>query len=470
MVVVLGACHGDDHIPPPMPDAGTQRVAVGTQVVDHAAYVGGITVDGDVIFYDTNADGHTVAKAVPLAGGDVVTIATSAGTGKADVRFEIDGHVVFAWTDRGNRVANLTIWSRATGTIAIGPNVRPGRAAATSDGAYVLYERDVTANTVSVVGGPIAGTHALLATANSLDSSCWQNTDLAASGDRLVARYCPDPATAFTLATFAANGQVATLASDVPGAFYGANQIVWRDATGVLTAAAADGTAPQVLGSDVAEFAISADESTAAYRTNAGAIATAPLAGGSATTLVASGAMALGALSPDRQTVLYASAIDDRGTGFVQPYTDVQLVAPSAAHALVPTPTSCAGCMASPFTPDGQYVLELDPIDNSSAADAAGPLHVFRAATGESIGSFGSVVYNALAIGDQLFAFDAARDATLDSGWSYGLTLVSPDLSTQAIVARVADGFALDPAHMHVAVSFTDTGDRLAGIWVAPVP
>lgn len=49
-------------------------------------------------------------------GGEPTTIATSAGTGKQDIRFEVWGDTVLAWTDRGNRTSTLTVWSAASGS------------------------------------------------------------------------------------------------------------------------------------------------------------------------------------------------------------------------------------------------------------------------------------------------------------------------------------------------------------------
>jgi hypothetical protein len=106
------------------------------------------------------------------------------------------------WTDRGNRVATLTIWSRNTGVVSIGSNVRPGRAAATPDGRFVMYERDITATTANVALGPIPGMQAVVAGANSADSTCWQTTDLVSVGGRLLVRFCPGTSTTFTLRSY----------------------------------------------------------------------------------------------------------------------------------------------------------------------------------------------------------------------------------------------------------------------------
>src|ERR1700729_1031732 len=130
LAVLAAACGSSHGAQPdaPVADSGVPITATGTHLVDHPAVVGGVTSDGYVAYYDMNADGHTVAEIIPLAGGTATPIATSTGSGKVDIKFETVGPIVFAWTDRGNRQSTLTIWSAATGAISIGSDVRPGRA------------------------------------------------------------------------------------------------------------------------------------------------------------------------------------------------------------------------------------------------------------------------------------------------------------------------------------------------------
>jgi hypothetical protein len=471
IALVLAGC-GDNLAAPhdastdaPPPDAGAPaRVATGTHVVTHPAVVGGITADHYIAFFDTDASAHSVAKVIPVAGGTETTISTSDGTGKPDVRFETWGGVVFAWTDRGNRVAKLAMWSQAAGVVDVGMGVRPGRAAATADGAHVLFERDITTTTASIVAGPIAGPVAMLASADSQDTACWQNTDLMAVGDRFLVRYCPAGATAFTLRSYAADlASYVELSTSAELAIYGKNHVVWRDATGALASAAPDGTAITPLAQNATDAVLSADETEVAYRTTAGAILAVSIAGGTPRTLVASGAQLLGALSPDRQTALYATQIDDRGSGFVQPYTDAR----AGATILASAATTCAGCLVDSFSTDSKTALLLDPIDNSTTADGAGPIRFVDVATGATIASVGSVMYNALAAGDRFLLLDATRDTTLSTGWSYGLTLRGTAATDEAQpVASGAEDFAIDHARATAIVSFSAGDDGLTGLWV----
>ena len=461
-VVACSSSHGTS--PDAGGDAGFPVTATGTHLVDHPAVVGGITSDNYVAYYDTDADGHTVAEIIPLAGGTATPIATSSGSGKIDIRFETVGPVVFAWTDRGDRMSTLTMWSAATGPIAVGPGVRPGRAGATADGTQVLYETAVTATSANVVAGPIAGTPQLVGSANASDNDCWQDTDLTSSGSALFARFCPGTATAFSLVTVA--GSAATLSTDAIDAYYGSSAIVWLEASGTLA------TATAVLATDATQFSISPDETTAAWLTGSGAIYLGSL-GSAAPELVVAAPLAkqLGAISPDDQTVLFASQVVDMGSGYVQPYTDVLEARPGMQPiVLVPQPTSCPSCMFSSFTPDGAYALVLDPIDNSEAADAAGPIHAFATADGTSVGSFGSGVYSAVAVrGTSLIALDAVRASSLETGWAYGITLRASPEAGDTVIAQGAENFTFDASLEHAIASFSGSGSD-AGIWVAPIP
>jgi hypothetical protein len=472
LAVVAAACGSSHGGGPDAPPADSSEVPSGTHLVDHPAVVGGITSDGYVAYYDENADGHTVAEVIPLAGGAAMPIATSTGSGKLDIKFETIGPLVLAWTDRGNRMATLTMWSAAAGAIAIGADVRPNRAGGSTDGTAVLYESAVTATTANVTAGSLASTQ-LVGSANAADNDCWQDTDLAASAGRLVARYCPGASTSFSLVSVAADGSSpVTLSTDASSAYYGSAAIVWTESSGALDVGTPDGSSTRALAGDASAFAVASDESTVAWLTTGGAIYLQAVAGsGSAQLVVASGAMQLGALSPDDQTVMYATQVVAMGSGYIQPYTDVLVARPGVAPlVLEPDPTSCAGCMYNSFTPDGAYALALDPIDNSDTADGAGPVRAFATSDGSSVFTFGSAVYAAVAVrGSSVIVLDAARNSALESGWAYGITLRGPqpdDAGT--VIARGAESFVFDPALTMAAVSFAGS-DATAGIWVTPL-
>lgn len=483
-LVGAAACGSGDTTPvdattPDAPAPAPTRVAIGRRLIDHAAVVGGITSDGYVVFSDLDPNGHSVAKVIPIDGGPETVIATSTGTGKADLRFEIRGGVVFAWADRGNRVATLSIWSQATGVVVRGPNTRPGRAAATADGRTIAYERDVTATTVNLVAGPVAGPDVVIAAANAEDGTCWRDTDLASLGaasSRLLVRYCPAGTTAFTLRSLATDGATKDLSLAAEAASFGATRTVWREPGGML-ATTQDGVTIDTLATNASRFVLSRDLATLAYLTPDGAIFGLPTDRSAAPRMMVAApeAKQLGALSPDGQTVLYASQTEDRGQDTIAPYTDVRASnAVDAPRVLIPGTTSCPACLADSFTPDGRYALVLDPIDNTPAADGAGTIKVFALADGKEVTSFGSGIYTAIALGGSgttsRFVFiDAVRDATLATGWVYGLTArtLAPD-APAAVIARGAENFALDRAHARGVISFSGTDD-VAGLWVVPL-
>lgn len=477
-VAALAAC-GSSPPPPPAPDAAIpSRVATGRRLVDHAAIVGGLTSDRYVVYSDVNADGHSVAKAMSLDGGLEAVIATSSGTGKSDLRFEIRGRVVFVWSDRGNRMSTLTVWSAATGPIPRGSGVRPGRAAASADGTAIAYEKDITTTTASLVAGPLAGPDTVISTANAEDATCWRDTDLASLGARLLVRYCPVGATAFTLRGLAPGGAMTDLTLDAADARFGVDRIVWRETGGAL-AATTDGAAVTRLATGASAFTATRDLAAAAFLTSDGAIQAVPTDGSQAArVLVPAGeARQLGALSPDGQTVLYATQIEDRGPGHVAPYTDVRASMPSGApRTLAPGTTSCPGCLSDPFTPDGRIALVIDPIDNTPALDGAGTIRVLALADGAEVASFGSTIYNAYAIAgtgagaESRFVFaEAVKDESLVTGWIYGLTARALGSKAEATtLAAGAEDFVIDRASATAVVSFNGDDD-ISGIWITPL-
>ncbi|HEY1549932.1 MAG TPA: hypothetical protein VGG28_19015, partial [Kofleriaceae bacterium] len=282
----------------------------------------------------------------------------------------------------------------------------------------------------------------------------------------------PGASTAFSLVSFADDGSSPiTLSTDASAAYYGSAQIVWIGSTGALDAGTPDGSNTVALAGDASAFAVSSDESTVAWLTTGGAIYEQALAGsGSAQLVVASGAMQLGAVSPDDQTVMYATQVVDMGSGYIQPYTDVVVARPGMAPiVLEPDPVSCAGCMYNSFTPDGAYALALDPIDNSDTADGAGPVRAFSATDGSSVSTFGSAVYAAVDERDSnIIVLDATRNSALESGWAYDITSRSP-VDDGTVIARGAESFVFDPALTTAAVSFAGS-DANAGVWITPLP
>jgi hypothetical protein len=484
-VVVLVACGGDDTIGVNVdaghdatlvdasPDAAVDlRLATGTHLVPRPSIVAGLTTDGYVVFSDTNADGHSVAKVIPLGGGEETTIATSSGTGKADIRFEIEGTVVFVFTDRGNRVSTMTIWSAATGVLAKGSGVRPGRAGASADGSLIAWEADVTATTASLMAGPIAGSGQLIDTANTANNDCWQETDITAVADELLVRYCSGSDVNWTLRG-ASGGALSTSADE---ATYRSHHVVWRETSGALLTRLAGSGSAVTLATNATDFVVSIDETQVAWLDATGTILEAPISGsGAARTLVAAPlAKQIGALSPDNNTILFASEVTALGSGDVLPYTNVLAGrAGSSPITLVGSAESCPSCIRDSFTPDSSDALVLDPVDNSEAADVAGPIHTFSLADGATVSTFGQTTWSAVDLAGggsgaatRVLAFDAVRQASNLDGWAYQLssTTLEPG-AAQTILARGAEGFVIDATRTHALTSFPGS-DSIAGVYV----
>jgi hypothetical protein len=466
-------------------DGGASRVerATGQHLVTSSAMLEGLTSDGYIVFSATGSDGLTVAKAVRVEGGDEITLAKSNGSGKADLRVAVHGRVAFIWTDRGNRMANLTIWSKATGPLPVGAGVRPGRAAATVDGTHVTFMRDVTDATASIVAGPIAGPYSVIGTMDAT-GSCWQNADLATAGGgdadgtgaaappRLFAQFCTPGSAALALRSAAPDGSGSfEVAADIASVAYGKTRVLWRETSGALKAAAPDGTdVATIAAQGAAEAAMTSSDSAVVFRTANGAIQRAAIDGGAPANLVdAGGAKLLGGVSNGGEYVLYATQVDDRGSDFVGPYTDVKLAGSGAsATSLVTTTTSCPGCLADSFSSDGSLAVVLDPIDNTKAAGGVGVLRSFDIRTGAPVASTGSRVYTAVALGSaggissRFLVVEATPDPSLVSGFSFGLT--TQDLRSSANGTEIGAGVeavTVDATRTHAVYSFA-AGSPLA--------
>jgi hypothetical protein len=446
-------------------DAGASRSALGRHLVTHDAIVQGLTSDGYLIYTDV-AGGTPVAHAVPLAGGDDVVIATSASTARDDFRVAVADTLVFAWSNRGNRSATLTLWSAATGPQLRTQAARPGRAAASN--GRILYERNATATSAEVVSGLVDGTDVVIDTANAADGTCWRSTDLVTVAGHQLARYCPAGATTWTLRSIASNGSMLDLSQHADQASYGDSHVVWLETGGVL-AASHDGATSHTLATDAASAVATNDASQVAYLSTSGAVRAGP-SDGALATLEASGAVALGALSPDGTHALYATQLRTGTHDDVAPYTDVRVASPAAGATLVRGTTSCPGCLFDSFTADDSYALVLDPIDNSQAADEAGPIAVHDVSDGHTITTFGENIYTAVRLDGAgqttRFVFvDAVRDSTLATGWAYGLSVRSLRATADTPIARAAESFWIETERGVIVSSFGGTDD-VAGIWV----
>jgi len=466
------------------PAVDADDFAMGQRLIARPATLQGLTSDGYVVFSEAVGDaGAQVAEVIALDGGGETTIATGTAAEKT-LRIDTNGPVVFVWTNRGNRIAMLTVWSKATGVVPVGAGIRPGRSAATSDGAFIAYVDNVTATTADVVVSAIASTSpTTVGTLNASDTSCWQDVDLEFAGTppRFLSFFCPTPSAAFTVRSTATDGSGSTdLSSATTLETVGKNVVVVAGGDAGLQSFAPDGTNPVTLfAPGVAAFELSADESTVAFQTNDDSIQTSLIAVAGAHVAVPSGqGMQLGPISPDKNYVLFASALGDAGANQVAADTDVQLASTldgGAIRALVSTITSCPGCLADSFTPDVTFAMAIDPIDNSETAGGVGPLHVFPL-DGGADSRIGTNVYTVLALdagsgaSSQLLFVEGTPNAALSTGYAYELytrSLGPSDMPTE--IARGAELLAVDDARTVVVYSIPGDDD-LAGVWVVPLP
>lgn len=466
--------------PPASIDAGTNdasdagdaapprdELASGVRLVPRPAMLAGVTSDGFVVFVEQDGEQRATAKVIALDGGAETTIATSTGAGKDDLRYAIQGKVAFVWSDRADRASTLTMWSQATGVVTVGPNVRPGRAAATADGQHVLYVRDVTDAGAKVVAGPSDGGATTTLATLSVEDDCWRGVDLATAGARLVARYCPAPSKAFTLTTFDPATKATTdLGADVTSAAYGASRLVWSERSGALRSAEADGTGAATLASaDTAEYALAGDRSIVVYRTKGGALVSTTPDGGAPKSLV-EGALQLGAVSRTGRALLFATTRSDAGA------TDVKALRldDGGVATVVEAPRSCVNCLFDSFDDAETRVLVLDPID----ADGVGPVKIADLVTGAEIATVGTRVITAASYGDAgpdaaRFVFlDSTPDPTLTNGAAFGITTrtLTKD-GAPNVIAKGTENLVIEIARRQAVFSFA--AGKNEGVWVAPL-
>jgi hypothetical protein len=288
---------------------------------------------------------------------------------------------------------------------------------------------------------------------------------------------CPDASTTFALQSGASDGGSAVISATAAQETIGATVVLYADSTGNLSSFAPSDAGSVALGGNVSVFELSADESTVAFQTNDGLVATTPARQANVRVAVPEGGAAeLGPLSRDARYVLFASTLGDGGPGAVAAPTDVQLAstAGGATRVLVPTTTSCPGCLEDSFTPDGTYALALDPIDDSQSAGGTGPLHAFPL-DGGADSRLGTNVWTVIALdagagASSRFLFvESTPNAALLNGASYTLYTRSLDPSdTPVPIASGVEWAGLDEARANVVYSIPGEGP-LAGVWVAPL-
>lgn len=461
-------------------------MATGERIVSRPATLEGLTSDGYVIFSEPLVNGGRVAEVVALDGTGQQTIAVGTSTDKT-LRIVVAGKVAFVWTDRGNRSATLTVWSKATGAVSVGTDIRPGRAAATADGTSIGYMSDVATDTanmvVSSIGAADAG--AVVGVANASDPNCWRDVDMGFVGSatpRFLSFYCPQSSTSFGVQSTATDGSGSVMLSTAAaGETFGTNLVVVVGASGVLQTSAGDGTSAVTIASNAANEVLSSDQSTLVFQATDGSISSSPAAEASPLVIVPAGqAQQVGSVSADGRAVMFAAATSTADAGGNPPPTDVRVAwtaADSGAPvALESATSSCVNCLTDPFSPDDTQALAIDPIDTTTALAGSGPLRAFALPEGTAEATFGSHVWDAIALrtgsgtGSVYLIVEIADAPQLETGFSYDFytrSLAASD--TPSYVARAAENAAVDEARTTLVYSIPGDGN-LAGVWVAPLP
>jgi hypothetical protein len=448
-------------------DAGVrEELTTGRHLVAHPAFLEGITTDGYVVFSDTET--VETAKVISIDGGDEITIAKTTTGGKSDLRYVIDGKIVFVWSDRGDRMANLTMWSAATGPVALGSDVRPGRAAASADGTYILYVRDVTDASANIVTTTIdGGSKNTVGVLNAADQDCWRDVDLARANDRLVARYCPAGATTPIIRSAdPTTGTTVDFGGGATSATYG-SRVVWTSADSRVLSTIPDGGGTVALATEVIEYQIARDESRIAIHDDAGTLVSGQLDGGNMQ-VFAKDLVGLGGISPHGDEILYANKLGFGQSNVLGARTDDGGITTYLGDA-----TSCAGCLYDNFSRDGSKILVINPY---TFVGGKGPVAIIDRATAKVIATANGSYFQAASYGDagpetEHFVFlTHTQDDSLTNGEYYGV--VSRGLGTKddsTTIALGTENVVIEVARQAAIFSFAGTGDR-AGIWVSPLP
>ena len=465
-----------------VPDASqpSDAVATGSQLVAGDARFEGLTSDGFVVFSEPTPSGGRVAKVIATDGTGEATIAEGMDAEKT-IRVLTAGPVAFVWTDRGDRMATLTVWSKATGALAIGSGIRPGLGAATPDGAFIAYVSDVTSTQANVVTGSIgAATPSVVGVLNASDSDCWRDATVSFAGG-------------------ATPRLLSLLRRRHHRAHHSQHRPRWeRGSRSVVHSARRDPR--EHRGGHPGRHRLACRHRPRRHRDgHAGALGVGlcPLARRDGALLsrarrqylrhphqpsgagrgrpCRTGAEPRGGV-PDHRFALFGTMVADGGIAAYAGDTDVRVNLPDGGPplSLVATPTSCTSCLDDSFTPDSTFALAVDPMDNGTDAGSSGPLRAFPLDGGTSV-TFGTRVWDTLALGtgsgagSRFLFVETYADATLANGYAYDFyTRALSDSALPPVIARHAEWLGVDHARTMVAYSIPGDG-ALSGVWLAPL-
>jgi hypothetical protein len=184
-------------------DSSTKLPTIGSpiELVPGSVSIVGVTTDGWAVF----REGDALRAAHLNAPGEVQDISDKAGS------VLIRGMVVFNWAnvDWMANVGDLSIWTAAAGTRAIGPTLyAEGLVAASKDGNAVAYTTNRTADTVDLVIASSDLSNPSVAVKDmgrGSDTTCTPN--LGFVGERLIVGSCPSGARAGDIQRFEHTGK-----------------------------------------------------------------------------------------------------------------------------------------------------------------------------------------------------------------------------------------------------------------------
>ncbi len=370
----------------------------GKRVFNSLAFITGITTDDQIIFDDGGGQ-----HAVDVAGINEVNV-------DADSEFAlVRGKVVFSWSniDQVTSVANLVVWTAAAGPSSIATDSSAGVAAASDDGAWVLYtdKSTVDGNTAELWIAKIDGSGAKKLLALRTDTDCYPQARFGAG--RFVFSYCDLPtdggATGATVASLdPAKGTVDTLKTDASLDFFVDNKLgnvlVMTEAGSAALVPIAGGQ-EKALDNDVNEALFTPDGMAVVYSTRAGALKRSPTAVPAPTTLVGADVLLFQGSSPTLSHIIYSSETEDQSGNNYGDLFLASATAPGAATKLLGTITG--GIYGDPFTADGLNAIYFTECDDDGVCTlntrpAAGGAEVKLADTSWqalAVGA-GKVVYN----------------------------------------------------------------------------
>ena len=450
-------------------DLGQGVGLAGTRILPGRYSLLGVTDDDQVVFYDA----HGLVETLPLAGGALTSI-------DPDAQFVVlDGQSVFSWRAVGQTslVGKLLAWSATSGLHEVAAASSIGDAAATSDGASLLFSDHASddGRTIDFVLAHADGSSPTTVQSSRASGRAGCQPQLARMGARFVLASCEaagdgGAGAARVVTIDAQSGAVTTLFDDVRP-FWVADArgtrllAIAEGGTALVRALDASGPAT-IVDADVADAQFLADGNALIYTTTSGALKRTSLEVIAPVTLVAEGARALRGLSPDEKWVIYRDQLD--AVAFTSDLSLASTESPGPPLGLV---DSVSGAVFGDcFTDKSSHVLYYADVDS----DGAGRL-VSRSLAGApgTERNLGDLVWLSFAVDGSKIVYNDHWKATQLSGRA---DLRAIDLSGLAagtpsvlLAAGAEQDFAFSASRDRVVYSYAVSMAK-GGLYVAKLP